>query len=226
MNIGWNGSPNFSSREGFRVIAIVDHITQGSTPGCIDWLCNPASQASAHYVVSKAGVITQLVHDADKAWHAGVVKAPSWSLYHGNNPNLYTIGIEHEGLSGDNLTALQYQATLWLHRDLMKKFGIPADTEHIIGHYRINSVDKAGCPGLGFPWVRLMKDLVEGDALLMSTPVTPVTPMVWNGDGYHRAGPVAADDVWLSVRVPGSKVVEVTGQVNALGYACRRLELA
>ena len=87
----WSPSPNFSSREGRKIIAIVDHITAGSGNGALSWLSNPQSQASAHYLVFKTGRIIQLVKEGDKAWHAGSVNKPNWSLYDGTNPNLYCV---------------------------------------------------------------------------------------------------------------------------------------
>lgn len=73
-----------------------------------------------------------------------------------------TIGIEHEEYAGDGepgLTEVQYQASLWLHRQLTAKYSMPIDTEHIVGHYRIDSVDRPNCPGPNFPWDRLFRDL-------------------------------------------------------------------
>ena len=96
MQVEWYGSPNFrKGRNGRQPIAIADHITAGAFPGCLTWMQNPASQASAQYLVTKQGRIIQLVKDEDTAWHAGVVNKPSWPLYDGTNPNYYTIGIEH-----------------------------------------------------------------------------------------------------------------------------------
>lgn len=159
MEIIWNPTPNYSSGRNGRVpLAIVDHITSGNFPGCLSWLCNTAAQSSAHYLVNQAGDIYQLVKDEDTAWHAGIVNHPNWSLYDGTNPNRYTIGIEHEGFDG-TLTELQYQATLWLHKQIMARWGISADTDHIIGHYRIDSVNRPNCPGPNFPWQRLFNDL-------------------------------------------------------------------
>lgn len=161
-NIQWSPSPNYSSREGRKIIAIVDHITDGGYPGCLEWLQNPISQASAHYLVTKTGLIFQLVKDENKAWDAGEVVGCTWSLYDGTNPNLYTVGIEHEGLSGDSLTEAQYQSTLWLHKQLISKWGIPIDNNHIIPHSLINK-NHGGCPGNGFPWTRLFNDLKGGN---------------------------------------------------------------
>lgn len=164
--IEWNPSPNYSSREGRKPITIVDHITAGKFPGCLEWMKNTDSQASAHYLITKTGRIIQMVKDEAKAWHAGGVNNPNWKLYDGTNPNLYTIGIEHEGQQGDGLTEEQYQATLWLHRQIIKRWSIPIDRDHIIGHNRIDSVNRPNCPGYWFPWDRLFADLEGGNDVL------------------------------------------------------------
>ena len=87
-------------------------------------------------------------------------------MYDGTNPNRYTISIEHEGYGsngGDgNLTEQQYQATLRLHRQLINKWNIPIDRNHIIGHFEIDKINRPNCPGKAFPWDRLMKDLTSG----------------------------------------------------------------
>nr|WP_083453947.1 N-acetylmuramoyl-L-alanine amidase [Syntrophomonas palmitatica] len=155
-------SPNYSrGRHNRRILAIVDHITAGSAEGALSWLCNPISKASAHYLVTRKGEIFQMVKDEDTAWHAGIVNKPDWTLYDGSNPNYYTVGIEHEALGGQALTEAQYQASLWLHRHIIEKYNIPADRDHIIGHYRIDSVNRQHDPGPGFSWERLFKDLAD-----------------------------------------------------------------
>jgi len=189
----WNPSPNFSSREGRKIIAIVDHITAGAFPGCLDWLKNPASQASAHYIITKLGRIIQLVKEGDKAWHANPANKPNWVLYDGTNPNLYTIGIEHEGQTGDAFTEAQYQSTLFLHKELTLKYAIPIDTDHIIGHYRIDSVNRPNCPGSGFPWDRLFNDLKGG-------PVTHIAPPTYSPEfnfSYPNNAKVVNDDLFI-----------------------------
>ncbi|MTI82762.1 MAG: N-acetylmuramoyl-L-alanine amidase [Firmicutes bacterium] len=162
FEIEFVGTPNHTKgRRGSVPIAIVNHITGGNYPGCLSWMQNPAAQASAHYLVTRSGKILQLVKDEDAAWHAGRVNKANWPLYKGSNPNRYTLGIEHEGFNGD-LTEVQYRATVWLQKKLIQKWDIPVGEDYIIGHYRIDSVDRPYCPGPKFPWDELFKDLKEG----------------------------------------------------------------
>lgn len=54
-------------------IYLVFHYTAGSSAkGSVNWLTNPASNASAHLVVGRNGTITQLAPFNVKTWHAGV----------------------------------------------------------------------------------------------------------------------------------------------------------
>ena len=73
-----------SGRGGTTVSAVTIHYTQGTYSGAIAWFQNCSASVSAHYVIRSAdGQVTQMVPEADKAWHVGVA-------------NSYTIGIEHE----------------------------------------------------------------------------------------------------------------------------------
>lgn len=175
-------SPNCSrGRSGKKIIAIVLHITAGLYPGCLSWMRNPAAKASAHYLVTKSGEIYQMVQDADTSWHAGFVNRPTWKLYDGTNPNRCTLGIEFECLSGGELTEAQYQAGLWLIQELAQKYGIPVDEEHIIGHYRIDSVNRPNDPGTQFPWARLFTDLKGEDEDVLSEAKIKVNGQVITG---------------------------------------------
>lgn len=174
MQIQWAPSPNFKvGRKGRKIIAIINHITDGLMPGTLLWLRNSAAKVSSHYLVTKSGQVLQLVKDTDTAYHAGNVNKPNWSLYDGTNPNFYTLGIEHETLSGENLTELQYLATLELHTELVKKWGITIDQDHIIGHSRLDSINCRNDPGPGFPWDRLFNDLTAG-VYRQSWPIIPI----------------------------------------------------
>lgn len=153
-------SPNFRrGRQGYSIIAIVNHITDGLMPGTLNWMLSTESKVSAHYLVTKTGRIIQMAADEDTAYAVGNVNHPTWSLYNGSNPNNYTLSIEHEALSGEGLTEAQYQSTLALHWQLVSKWQIPVDRNHIIGHYVLDSINRLNDPGANFPWERLMSDL-------------------------------------------------------------------
>ena len=160
--------PNFTAgRQGNAIIAIVDHIMQGTLVGTDSWFENKAADVSAHYGVGKLGEIHKYVKDQDTAWHAGVIFRPSAALVLARptvNPNLYTIGIEHEGFSGDPMPEAQFQATLWLHIQLKVAFNLVIDADHILAHSTINA-DHAGCPGPTFPWDRLFGSMLGSDGV-------------------------------------------------------------
>jgi hypothetical protein len=64
--------------------------------------------------------------------------------------------------------------------------GIPVTRDNIIGHYRIDSVNKAKCPGTGFPWNRLFKDLEGGNDAMKAAVV------YWTLKDFSIAEQVAA----------------------------------
>lgn len=115
----WNPAAtcNFSSRAGTAISAITIHTVQGSYTGCISWFQNCSAGVSAHYVIrSVDGQVTQMVNEADKAWHVGT-----------ENP--YTIGYEHEGYVSDPswYTIEMYNSSADLSRDVVNSgYGIPA----------------------------------------------------------------------------------------------------
>jgi len=95
----WNPSPNFAEDLDRKISIIVIHAT--ATPGLkspLAWLCDPASKASAHYLIDLDGTIYHLVLDEHVAWHAGVSKwkgREHTSLKTGNSTvNNCSIGIE------------------------------------------------------------------------------------------------------------------------------------
>jgi N-acetyl-anhydromuramyl-L-alanine amidase AmpD len=143
-----NPSPNFrAGRNGHVPIAIVIHRSEGTAASCISWFSDPNSAVSAHYMVKLDGSLISFVHDYDTAWHAGVVRNPSWALYNPQvNPNQVTIGIETEGNLNDVWQFTQLHAVARLVAQLAAKWSIPLDANHIIGHNAINSVTRADCP--------------------------------------------------------------------------------
>ena len=98
-SVTWVGSPHrHKGRGGFRPEAVVIHIIEGTLGAADSWFRAPESEVSAHYGIGRSGEIHQYVGEADTAFHAGRVWKPKWGKLKAKvNPNLYTIGIEHEG---------------------------------------------------------------------------------------------------------------------------------
>lgn len=140
-----------TGRRGFQPKAIVIHIIVGSQKSCDLTFQDPKAQRSAHFSISKSGIVHQYVDPDDTAFHAGTIVAPTWQGMErdtaGNfiNPNLYTIGIEHEGMPEDDWPDTLYAASSELVRDLAAHYRIPLDPQHIIHHREIRA--NKTCPG-------------------------------------------------------------------------------
>jgi len=160
-------SPNFGYPRGTHgqltnPLAVVDHIMCGTLVGCRSWFRNPDSWASATFGIGKNGDTDQYVSLNDCAWANGAVNKPdpiAASVYTGQNPNMVTWSIEHEGWPQDIWTEAMYQADLRLKRWLwQRKSGLL-----LLGHCHIDSINKSNCPGPNWPRDRLLRDLKEGD---------------------------------------------------------------
>ena len=177
--VKWIPSPYFwkGRQEGglgpYLPMAIVCHVMDGALTGTDAWFQNPNSRVSAHYGIGRDGIIHQYVREEDAAWANGYVEKPDWPVLRkttppGVNPNFWTISIEHEGYgepghgepSQGALTDAQFAASVALIKYLVERWGILVDADHIVGHHRIDSVNRADCPGVMFPWAKLFAALV------------------------------------------------------------------
>lgn len=144
-------SPNYSSG---RPYGDVDSITihhwgddGQSHQNLVNYLCRDDGDSSAHYVAS-AGRVTQLVHDYDRAWHAGP----------GGNPR--SIGIECR----PEMSAGDVQTVIGLIKAIRAEHGnIP-----VVGHRDWMSTD---CPGR---WYSHLAELANGVGF--SASVSPAPP--------------------------------------------------
>jgi N-acetylmuramoyl-L-alanine amidase len=127
LPITWIGTPNrHKGREGFRPEAVVVHIMEGTLASTDSWFLAPESQVSAHYGVGRDGKIHQYVGESDTAFHAGRVWKPKWgSIKPKVNPNLYTIGIEHEGSGESEWPDAMYGSSAKLIAEVCTRWSIP-----------------------------------------------------------------------------------------------------
>ena len=222
INILWkgtNGNNFWVGRDGETACAIVDHCmskgadgTRATLESCAGWFANPKSEVSAHFGVAKDGRVWQFVDLKNTTWANGILEQPDMSLpwlaecvSKKVNPNRRTISIEHEGDSNDAMPETQYRATLALHRFLALSTGIIPDRQHIIGHNQITGKQRANCPGPGFPWERLMKDLVKAVGSFQD----PVTQFLVNepfASFWRNNGGLAVFGRPISSQAAGGKI--------------------
>ena len=131
IEITWQSSPNWSSRKGSDIKAIVLHHTgKGGMIAAVKWFKTKKSGVSAHYVIDRDGTIVQMVKDENKAWHCGV------SVLHGRpHVNRFSIGIEIVSTGEDGYTDEQYESVIFLCKMAKKKYDIEDDW--IVGHAKI-----------------------------------------------------------------------------------------
>ncbi len=146
-------SPNFGERrDGLVPDAIILHYT-GMESGAVaeDWLCDPTSQVSSHYLVHEDGSVVQMVREADRAWHAGrSVWAGATDL------NSLSVGIEivnpGHAWNYPDFTEEQIEGVIGLCRDIIARHGVRP--ERVLAHSDI-AVGRKIDPGEKFPWALL-----------------------------------------------------------------------
>ena len=147
---------NFTvGRGGEHVTTIVIHQTEGSYRSALSWFRRPGSMASAHYLIRASdGEIAQLVAESNTAYHA-------------SSANYWTIGIEHEFFlrRGILFTEVQYRSSAALVCAIARRYDIPIDRNHIVGHRELPN-QFHGDPGPLWDWtyyMSLVRSCAGGD---------------------------------------------------------------
>ncbi|WP_254389553.1 N-acetylmuramoyl-L-alanine amidase [Streptomyces sp. AC550_RSS872] len=105
---------------------IVVHDTEGAWEGVLTMVQDPTYVSWQYTLRSTDGHVAQHVKAKDVAWHAG-----NWYV------NAKSIGLEHEGFLAKPdawYTEAMYRSSARLVTYLAKKYGIPLDRQHILGH--------------------------------------------------------------------------------------------
>lgn len=146
-------SPNFNERA-LPVSMLVLHYTgMPDAASAIDWLANPESKVSAHYVVTEDGAVVRMVEEGKRAWHAGK------SYWRGiTDINSASIGIEivnpgHEW-GYRPFPDAQIGALIPLVYDILARHSITRG--NVVGHSDVAPGRKQD-PGELFPWARLAR---------------------------------------------------------------------
>ena len=136
---------NYAVGRTMAITQIIIHETGGTWISAINWFQNPRSRVSAHYLVKAwGGGIVQFVAEGDTAFQARVA-------------NPYSIGIEHEFDPRHAVwhTDAQYRSSALLVCAIARRYGIPADRAHIIGHNEVPGTDHSD-PGPTWNWTYYM----------------------------------------------------------------------
>ncbi len=114
----------------------------------VDWLCNPDSKVSCHYLVDEDGTIVQMVDESQRAWHAGV---SSWRGEIDINSTSIGIEIQNRGHTAGCpiFPLIQMQRVAALCIDVMRRHGFAYD--QIVAHSDIAPGRKVD-PGEALDW--------------------------------------------------------------------------
>jgi AmpD protein len=114
-------------------------------------------RVSAHFLIDRAGQLTQFVSCLDRAWHAG---ASSWAGR--SDCNDFSIGVELEGAERTPYEAVQYERLALLTRELRRTYPALA-AGAVVAHSDIAPGRKTD-PGPAFAWSRLRAALRDTPA--------------------------------------------------------------
>lgn len=161
-------SPNFTPPSHYglseprAIKLVVIHAT--ATPGLdspLEWLCDPNSKASAHYLIGRDGVVYQLVQDTMVSWHAGISE---WKGLEWKNPktgvtsvNPISVGIElvNSNDGAQDYPAEQKSSAAQVVADICKEHGL--STQCVVGHLDV-APGRKNDP-VKFPWVEFIASL-------------------------------------------------------------------
>jgi N-acetylmuramoyl-L-alanine amidase len=145
-------SPNHGERKGRIPDALMLHYTgTPRTHDALERLCDPATELSAHYLVTEDGSVIQLVAEARRAWHAG---RGYWAGE--RDMNSASIGVEIANPGHDGGTppypSEQIAAVVELCGDICARWNISPC--RVLGHSDF-APDRKADPGEHFPWATL-----------------------------------------------------------------------
>lgn len=139
---------NFNLRKPNYVI--IHHTAQDSLQQTIKTFTLVSTQVSAHYVISRTGIVVHMLNDYLRSWHAGVSR---WGNI--TDMNSCSIGIELDNNGTEPFSDAQIKSLLLLLARLKKAYNIP--TANFIGHADIAPGRKTD-PSAYFPWQTLARN--------------------------------------------------------------------
>jgi hypothetical protein len=174
--VGITGN-SFQATNGRSIRMVVLHSTAARGPGDFNYLRRGGAAdrpVSIHYYIAKDGTISQMVPDRDIAWQAG---KSTWVVDGARvapSCNQISLGIELENLNTgkDPYPEAQYEATLWLVKQLVATYNIPRN--QVVRHLDIAPRRKTD--PRGFPWERFMAELFAPNSAPPAQPPANLPP--------------------------------------------------
>ena len=174
---------NYDAGRTAAITTVVIHETDGTWLSATNWFQNRYSRVSAHYLV--------------RAWDGGIMQfvAEGDTAYHARNANPYSIGIEHEYSARYAIphTVAQYRSSALLVCAIARRYGIPTDRRHIIGHNEVPGTDHSD-PGPTWNWSYYMS-LVNQCSWQRAQPVARARVRTVADQGYVPTAGLEFDDV-------------------------------
>jgi len=232
----------FENRNGFDLdaainpewIFIVLHVQAGTTRSSLDWWANgyvngEKVTASSTVMIQRDGSILNVIPEQHAPWTNGDDNKPTADgmrlVSLPGNSNLYTLSIEAEGMTSDEVAknGVQCDAIAWQVQKWRADYGIPI--KNILRHADINSVDRPYC------------GTYRSEIIKRLTPVTPPAPQpapIWwepgkdvgivtrASDGYKANAMLVQTyattkrDVPVYDQIGGKKIAEVAAGKPAI----------
>ncbi|HEY9090576.1 N-acetylmuramoyl-L-alanine amidase [Parasphingorhabdus sp.] len=174
----WTPSPNFDERRLPVSILVMHYTGMQDAASAINWLANPESKVSAHYVVTEDGQVVNMVREEDRAWHAG---RGYWRGIEDINSASIGVEIVNPGHEWGYVPFPEEQmdAVTRLAHDIVKRHHIvPAN---VIGHSDLAPSRKQD-PGELFDWDRLAKH-----GIALEKPSVKLGEPPWTDGGFMLA---------------------------------------
>ena len=146
-------SPNWDTRALPVSMAVLHYTGMPIVVEALARMCDPVGKVSAHYMIDEDGIVTRLVAEDKRAWHAGR------SYWRGvTDVNSASLGIElvnpgHEW-GYRRFPEAQMEALVPLLAGMLKRHNIPS--ANVVGHSDVAPARKED-PGELFQWERLAR---------------------------------------------------------------------
>ena len=178
MDMIWTPSPNYDERKLPISILVMHYTGMEDAATAINWLANPESKVSCHYVVTEDGQVVHMVEEKHRAWHAG---RGYWRGI--TDVNSASIGIEivnpgHE-FGYVPFPEEQMDAVTRLAHDIVKRHNI--FPTNVIGHSDLAPARKRD-PGELFDWERLARH-----GIALKKPSLKLGDPPWTDGGFMLA---------------------------------------